>query len=191
MIKKKYIIDMATNNMECLDPNLDLALLDIRKMKQWHGDDFDFEVSCLFDGFIIDYNFSNALNTFLKDISKEDNLFYYVFESKEYVKYIKKFIVNILNSSVKLRNWFEEDLHLMEAFLYNKFYFRFTLPQTIITQEKYEEFRGLGPDYLIGTLHPEEIFEYLVPHLYAELSSEGLLDHEELKDLGKYKIGLA
>ena len=145
----------------------------------------------MFDGFIIDCNFSNALNTFLKDISKGDNLFYYIFESKEYVNYIKKFIVNILNSSIKLRNWIEEDLHLMEALFDNKFYFRFTLPKTVVTQEKYEEFRCLGPDYLIGALYPEEIFEYLVPHLYAELSSGGILDLEELKDLGKHKIGLA
>jgi hypothetical protein len=94
MIKKKYIINMTTNNTECLDPNLDLALLDIRRMKQWKGDDFDFEISCLFDGFIIDYNFNEILNTFLNDISKEGSLFYYIFESKDFVKYIKRFIAN-------------------------------------------------------------------------------------------------
>ena len=78
----------------------------------------------------------------------------------------------------------------MEAFLYTKFYFRFILPETIITKEKYDNFRALGPDYLIGTLHPEEIFEHLVPYLYSELASEGLLKHDELKDYEKYQIGI-
>jgi hypothetical protein len=191
MIKKKYIINITTNNTECLDSNLDLAVLDIRRMKQWKGDDFDFEISCLFDGFIINYNFNEILNTFLNDISKEGSLFYYIFESKDFVKYIKRFIANVRSSSDNINNWIENDTHLMEAFLYTKFYFRFILPETIITKEKYDNFRGLGPDYLIGTLHPEEIFEHLVPYLYSELASEGLLKHDELKDYGKYQIGLA
>ena len=191
MIKKKYIINMATNNMECIDPNLDLALVEIRDMKRLYNANFDFEISCLFDGFVIDYNFDKALNTFLNDISNEDNLFNYIFKSKDFTKHIKHFIVNCYGSSANINNCDENNSHLMEAFLYSDFYFRFTLPKTIITQEKFREFIGLGPEYLLGSLHTDEIFSYIVSHLYASLSENGLLDREELKDYGKYQYGLA
>lgn len=62
--------------------------------------------------------------------------------------------------------------------------------KTIITQDKYDEFIGLGHDCLLGTLSLTEIFDRFVAPFYATLGLKGQLDNEALKNYARYQIGL-
>ena len=60
----------------------------------------------------------------------------------------------------------------------------------LITDEKYKEFLGLGPDYIIGNLTPAQMFRYFVAPLYMEMAKADVLDVEEFKKIGNYQMGL-
>ena len=193
MRKKQYIIKMQTDKLDNFDPNLEKALKDIKEKKFSYEENFDFEIKLIFDEYVIDESINSILNTFLHDIMNEDSFFNSIYNSATFVDYIKEFIINV----VKGGKMCLEDGCEMQAFVWTKywgkfqqFYFDFELPKTIITKEKYENFMGLGPDYIMGNLTPSQMFQYLVAPLYVELARADVLSVDEFKDIGKYQMGL-
>jgi hypothetical protein len=186
------MIKFDTANIKNFDSNLDLALVDIREMRWKHGNEFDFEIVGLFDGFVVNEFFNAIFNTFLKDVMKQDSMFYSAFNGEYAVNNIKGFIVDLfaaLNRNI--------DECQMEAFIRTKvfggnkqFNFKFYLPKTIMTDEKFDNFLHMGPDYILGQLAPIQIMQYVLPPLYIALAEANALDKDELKNFGSYQMGL-
>lgn len=194
MIKKKYILKFDTEKIENFDANFDLAINDIKHMKQRHGDKFDFEIVGLFDGFIINEFFNGIFNTFLKDVLKKDSIFHSIVTRGDMANNVKAFIVNLFAS---LNSGYDNDYCRMDAFIWTKafgdrrrFGFDFYLPKTIMTEEKFDNFLNMGPDYMLGQLTPIEIFQHVLAPLYVELAKADALDKDELKNFGAYQMGL-
>ena len=194
MIKKKYIIKFDTENIKNFDSNLDLAFVDIKEMKWKHGEKFDFEIVGLFDGFVINEFFNAILNTLLKDVMKEDSMFYSVFNGEYAINNIKGFIVDLFAVLNEKQNI---DDCQMDAFMWTKvfgdnrqFNFKFYLPKTIMTDEKFDNFLHMGPDYILGQLSPIEILQHVLAPLYIALAKANALNKDELKNFGSYQMGL-
>ena len=192
MLKKKYIIQFETANIRNFDPNFELALNQIKQLKMRHQDQFDFEIVGLFDGFVENCRFNAILNTFLKDIISEDNLFHYIYEN-DFVWGVQEFLANYWDYLQQKGN----DGCAMDAFIWTKhwgkvaqFGSKFYLPNSIMTEEKCENFMMLGPDYIIAHLTPAQIFQYVVPSLYEEMAEADVLHVEEFKNLNNYRMGL-
>lgn len=81
-----------------------------------------------------------------------------------------------------------EDMHLFDVLLSNN-YIKVFIPKDLVSKEAYEEYIGLGPDYLMGAFYPNAIEEYILPHYLMFLLLNDKLDEEEynLKDA---RIGL-
>lgn len=194
MIKKKYILKFDTAKIENFDANFDLAINDIQHMQWKHGAEFDFEIVGLFDGFIVNEFFNGIFNAFLKDVLKKDSIFHSIVVKGDMANNVKTFIVNLFAS---LNGGYDKDDCQMDAFMWTKafgdrrqFDFKFYLPKTIMTEEKFDNFLQMGPDYILGQLTPIEIFQHVLAPLYIELAKADALDKDELKNLGAYQMGL-
>ena len=195
MIKKRYLIKFTTANIKDFDPNFEVALNDIKQMKWRRGEEFDFEVVGLFDGFVENCAFNSILNTFLKDIMREDSFLNFIYKDADFTENVKTFIINFFDR----RSFNERENECqMDAFLWTKYWggmkqfaFKFYLPDSIMTKETYENFMILGPDYILGRLTPKQIFQYVLVPMYKELQETEVLDVEEFKDFAKYQMGLA
>lgn len=195
MIKKKYILKFDTAEIENFDTNFDLAINDIKHMKQRHGDKFDFEIVGLFDRFIINEFFNGIFNTFLKDVLKKESIFHSIVTRGDMANNVKEFIVNLFAS---LNGGYDNDYCQMDAFMWTKafgdrrqFDFKFYLPKTIMTEEKFDNFLNMGPDYILGQLTTIEIFQHVLAPLYVALAETDALDEDELKKFGSYQMGLS
>ena len=192
MLKKKYIISFETNNTDSFDPNLDIALRDMQIGKQRHGPNYDFEITGLFDGFVVNYTFDAILNTFLHDIMNEKSVFAYVFKGDCFVDYVKEFIKGLYQQPD-----YSNKTVMMEAFIRTKvgdklkeFRVPAFLPRTIISEETEESFFALGPDHISNHFSTDQLFKYFLPNLYQMLAETDSLNNDELKMITKYQIGL-
>ena len=192
MQRKKYIIRFETNNIDNFDPNLDIALRDMQIGKQTYGPYYDFEITGLFDGFVVNYAFDAILNTFLHDVTNEKSVFAYVFKSDCFADYVKGFIKGLYRQPD-----YSDETVLMDAFIrtkvedrWNEFSVTVSLPRTIISEEKEESILALGPDHISNHFSADQLFEYFLPNLYRTLERADALDNEELRMITKYKIGL-
>ena len=183
----KYIINFKKNDLKYLDPNLDFILDDIQRGNRIN-ESFIFEIIALFDGCIIDKNISNILTTFVNDMMSEDYFFY---EKENTInESVKEFILNLSNA-IGCDLYHNDNYYQMEGFYqFSRHHVLFYIPKELISDNKYNEYLGLGPDYMIGSFHPNVIFKYFIPYLYLDLAEINLLDDKELKDLSNYKVGL-
>lgn len=82
----------------------------------------------------------------------------------------------------------------MDVFIYTedmkKFVTSVYLPKSIINEKEFEDYLNLGPDYLIGRITFDNIFNYIIAPLYVNLEKNDLLDNEEFRKLANYRIGL-
>lgn len=192
MLKKRYILKAETSNIENYDPNLDIALGDIIYQKDRKGDKFDFELCFIFDGFVENFKFNSIINTFLHDIVDKENFFHIIYKSVDFKTHVKDFMRNVYYTA-STKNYDDKNLCMMDAFTYvgkSTFSFKFFLPTTIMTDSKQEEFLHLGADYMCGILFVKDMFEYVLPYLYAELQEHDLLQSKEHKNMMNYKMGL-
>ena len=192
MQKKKYIIRFETNNTENYDPNLDIALRDMQIGKRTYGPNFDFEITGIFDGFVVNYTFDAILNTFLHDIMNEQSIYTYIFKGDSFGDYVKEFIKG-LHQQLD----YSDGSVLMDAFIRTKpndkwdgFSVRVSLPRAIVSEEAEESFLALGPDHISNHFSPDQIFKYFLPTLYRTLAETDGLNNEELKKIQKYQVGL-
>lgn len=188
MVKHTYLIRVDLEKPEEQDPNIRKMLRDIRWGISNHGNEFEFSIRLLINGFLESDYANRALTTFMIDLSNESNVLYSIFSQESCSDYIQKFIIDIAYGT------YDKEAYPFEAFLRMRPYglvIRFYLPKTIISEAKYEEFLKMGPDDLLAVLTPEQAVECFLPCLYKELDRHGLLDKQEYRDLWKYQMGLA
>ncbi len=158
-------------------------------MKQKHKEKFDFEILGVFDGFVINSIFNKSINTFLHDIMEDNHLFNKIYKKKNLADFLKLFIQNMFNNIDTYENLEEIDVFINTQDM-KQFNTKVYIPKTIINEKKHEEFLVLGPDYLIGQLEPETIFNYILAPLYVNLAKNDLIDNKEFRKLASYQIGL-
>ncbi len=191
MINKKYIVNFKNNDLKYLDSNIDFILNDIQNEKR-RNDEFDFEIVSLFDGCVIDNTFSLIINTFVKDMMIDGTYYNIYYKKGQLTTITKEFIINLLDTKNRSVYYYDYDnYYQMEGFYYkSQHYILFFLPKELMSDDKYNEYLGLGPDFMIGQLNQNVIFKYFIPYLYLDLAEENLLDNNEFKDITKYKVGL-
>lgn len=183
----KYIINFKANDLNYIDPNLDCILDDIQRETR-RNESFEFEIIALFDECIITKKITNIVDTFIKDMMTKDYFFYY--KNNKINNYVKEFILN-LNSAKSHNLYYDDNYYQMEGFyLFSRHHILFYIPKKFISENKYNEYLGLGPDYMLAAFTPDIIFKYFIPYLYLDLYESNLLNDKEHKDLAKYQVGL-
>ncbi len=132
----------------------------------------------------------DIINEFIKDYRQKGH-HSFPFKSndgfKSFPDIFKKFVNGLIDS---MHNPYSGDFDVLNRTA--KISFRVDIPGEYVTQEKREEFKALGPDYLIAQSYPEVVYyESILPAFYLALYKiDRLSDKTDATDLIKYEIGL-
>jgi len=137
---------------------------------------------------IVNSKTDDIVNEFVHDCKERDENRYcpYLYDD-DYEMFpivLKNFISGLLKV---LKTPYEGDFDVFNS----KTVFRVDIPSEYVSDEKREEFLGLGPDYLIAQFSQNVIVENVLPAFYLNLFNRGKLSEKSLDtNLRKYKIGL-
>ncbi len=157
--------------------------------------DINFEISLADKNNVGFLRLNTAINMFIKDCYKElkDRCIANPYRDEHLGDIVKEFIEYFI-----LYFWHQDELqHSGKYYKFEVFkggyVFKAYIPISYIDKELFNEYIGLGPDYLMGAkgITNEALFRYILPAFYYNLIYDDLTDNEELLKLQDYMIGLA
>ncbi len=187
MVKHSYLIHVNTKEIDEADPNIQAMVQDIRWGIRTHGKEFTYSIRILINGFLESEYVNKAVTVFVSDLSNEGSAIYRL-GNDNCADLISEFIKEVAYPGHKGDNYPFDGILVRGT---PGLTIRFFLPKTLISEEKYEEFMGLGPDDLLAAITPDDAIRYFLPYLYECLYRLNLLDEEKYRDLWNYQIGLA
>ena len=135
-----------------------------------------------------------AINMFIDDCRKErkDRCIANPFRDEHFGDILKDFIEHYI-----LYYWHQSELTNSDDYyefdvFKGSFNCKAYIPVSLISDEIYQNYRFLGPDYLMGArgMTDEVLFHYILPAFYFNLIYDDLTDNKELLKLHNYSIGL-
>jgi hypothetical protein len=191
--RKVYFVKYNYENKEIIDENFDAV------MTQLIYSNDPFEVCFLNEYNIADSAINSIINKYISDCKKPGEVRNFAVgfnidlkrynEFPSYVRRLLKGLITYYEDFHYLRN--SDDYYLFDVFLkYSGF--KVLIPKKLVSEEEYNKFLYMGPDYLFGCfLFTDQIFEYIIPGYYKFLFENDLFDDQSYEKLSSYHIGLA
>ena len=138
---------------------------------------------------------NKAINLFIDDCRKEakDRCMANPYRDEHFGDILKDFIEHYILHYWHRGELANDDQYYEFEFFKGSFTCKAFIPASSISDDVYQNYRYLGPDYLMGArgMTDEVLFHYILPALYFNLIYDDLTEKEELLRLQEYKIGLA
>ena len=181
--KKTMIVKLDWKNQKVLNENLNFIVSDFIKRN------VDFELVLIdAENYVIDSNINTIVNQYIADCKKTKMPL-----AVDY-KLISEFIVNLMKYNKEQTASpliiSDQDKTSFDIIAPNKKSFRVDIPSNILSSIKYEDLMNLGPDYVLGGLSTDIIFNYVLSPFYWFLYRNDLLNDEKYGCLNNYQFGL-
>ena len=187
--KVSYFINVKKAAYEMFDLRIDYVLKDIYRIYGRR----DIEIILIDENGVSDSAINEIAERFIDCCMAEKNRNYAVPRPKdadEFCEITKAFLDGLFSYAYRERNTRRDDCYCMDIIARTGQSFKVNLPEELISEDTYDGFIALGPDYLKGFLSPEDIFKYVIPAYFFFLCENDAFDDPVLGAFDLYKIGL-
>lgn len=137
-----------------------------------------------------------AINLYIKDCRKDknDRCMANPYSDEYFGTYVKAFIEDFLVYYFRRFETMNDWTNYYQFVVFKGgFTCRVFVPSSYISKDLYDEYLGLGPDYLMGAkgMNTNVLFHYVLPAYYCNLIYDDLYENEEYLKLHEYQVGLA
>ncbi len=187
--KVSYFINVKKAGDELFDERIDYILKDIYRIYGRR----DIEIILIDENGVSDSAFGEIAEHFIKSCLAKERRNYaipYPKDADGFCEITKAFLDGLFSYAYRERNIHMNDCYYMDVIAQTGQSFKVNLPEELISEDTYDEFIALGPDYLKGFLSPEDIFKYVIPAFFFFLCENDAFDDPVLGVFDLYKIGL-
>ena len=198
IFKKKYIINFKVNdkNEVELPENFDETIFELIRYSRKISfncnlsECYEYELEFVDENNLVESRLNFLAKWYIKECLKDsyERNFAVSFHSsfandpQSLLKSLRNFINYsyraILIEDRKIYHNYPKDQYLFDVIMFNN-YIKVFIPKHLVSQDSYEQFLGLGKDYLMGSFEPSEIEKYILPHYVMFLLLNDKLNDKE------------